>query len=211
VDAIAQYDAGGTPQAQSLFGLGIDLNLSRYSGGARLYYLHDGLNSATNLIDAGQTTQDSYDYDAWGNVIAGAQSQPNNYQFTGREVDSESGLLYYRARTYDPSQGRFLQLDPIDQNEGLSSYVYVDNNPVNFVDASGAFACCASRQKKLPTPAQNRAQLIKVLEAIFDLFIDFVRYNVEHEQHYIGSVDLSYGQNGANTIQSYPNEDQSTI
>jgi RHS repeat-associated protein len=33
-------------------------------------------------------------------------------QFTGEQQDSESGLVYLRARMYDPQIGRFLQRDP---------------------------------------------------------------------------------------------------
>jgi len=32
-----------------------------------------------------------------------------DYGFTGREFDGESGLYHYRARHYDPGAGRFLQ------------------------------------------------------------------------------------------------------
>jgi len=35
------------------------------------------------------------------------------YGFTGRAYDPESGLYYYRARTYDPAVGRFLQSDSL--------------------------------------------------------------------------------------------------
>ncbi|MBU2540805.1 MAG: hypothetical protein KJ593_02785 [Candidatus Omnitrophica bacterium] len=37
----------------------------------------------------------------------------NPYTYTGRELDPESGLYYYRARYYDASIGRFLQEDSI--------------------------------------------------------------------------------------------------
>ncbi|UCG48260.1 MAG: hypothetical protein JSU94_00500, partial [Phycisphaerales bacterium] len=37
----------------------------------------------------------------------------NPYYFTGRRLDGESSLYYYRARYYSPEIGRFLQTDPI--------------------------------------------------------------------------------------------------
>ena len=32
----------------------------------------------------------------------------NGYTYTGREWDKETGLYYYRARYYDPMDGRFI-------------------------------------------------------------------------------------------------------
>lgn len=62
----------------------------------------------------------------------------NRFQFTAREYDSETGLHYYRARSYSADLGRFLQLDPIDFDAGdVNLFRYVGNDPVNWVDPSG--------------------------------------------------------------------------
>jgi RHS repeat-associated protein len=139
-DAVAEYDGGGSLQAQNLFGLGTDRNLARFGGGSSLYYLHDGLNSVRNILDPTQTVQNSYDYDAWGNISSVVENVANRYTFTGRESDSESGLYHYRARAYDSSNGRFTQMDPIDFNLGRSAYTYVDDNPVNTTDPLGLWS-----------------------------------------------------------------------
>jgi RHS repeat-associated protein len=60
------------------------------------------------------------------------------FGYTGRERDEETGLDYYRARYYDPSNGRFISEDPIGFGGGdanLSRYVL--NSPTNFNDPSG--------------------------------------------------------------------------
>jgi RHS repeat-associated protein len=41
--------------------------------------------------------------------------------YTGREYDAETGLYYYRARYYDPVQGRFMSQDPIGYSAGDSN------------------------------------------------------------------------------------------
>ena len=45
--------------------------------------------------------------------------------------------MYYRARYYDAEIGRFISQDPLGRSEGPNMYVYVNNNPINFVDPSG--------------------------------------------------------------------------
>jgi hypothetical protein len=49
--------------------------------------------------------------------------------------DDESGLIYMRARYYEPWSGRFVSEDP--KNHGWNWYAYANSNPVNFVDATG--------------------------------------------------------------------------
>ena len=59
--------------------------------------------------------------------------------FTGRELDEETGLYYYRARMYDAQLGRFLQTDPVGYFDSMNLYQSCNNNPVRFVDPYGEF------------------------------------------------------------------------
>jgi RHS repeat-associated protein len=72
-------------------------------------------------------------------ATTGSSGQPFGY--TGEQRDGESGLVYLRARMYDPTIGRFLQRDPYPGGIGaplsLNRYSYVQNNPVNLIDPSG--------------------------------------------------------------------------
>jgi RHS repeat-associated protein len=61
----------------------------------------------------------------------------NRYTFQGREIDWTTGLMYFRARWYNPETGRWLSKDPIRIAGGLNLYAFCDNNPVNFVDPMG--------------------------------------------------------------------------
>ena len=71
-------------------------------------------------------------------MLPGA-SGPTEYGFTGREPD-ETGLVYYRARYYEPTLGRFVSMDPAGMPDGVNRYAYVGNDPVGMVDPSGMVA-----------------------------------------------------------------------
>ena len=80
----------------------------------------------------------SYVYDSYGRTLTVFESTPQPFTYTGRELDSESGLYYYRARYYDAQTGRFLSEDPIRFDGGDGNlYRYVRNNPVNLIDPQG--------------------------------------------------------------------------
>nr|WP_237178999.1 polymorphic toxin-type HINT domain-containing protein [Paenibacillus sp. MMS18-CY102] len=83
----------------------------------------------------------SYDYDIWGKIISQTEQMSNPFQYTGEIYDDESGLIYLRARYYDPSDRRFISEDTyegdITNPLTLNLYVYVGNNPLIYVDPSG--------------------------------------------------------------------------
>ncbi|MDX1959242.1 MAG: RHS repeat-associated core domain-containing protein [Leptospiraceae bacterium] len=62
------------------------------------------------------------------------------FKFTGQEEDKEVGLLYYKARYYDPMLGRFLSPDNYTQTgdvNGMNQYMYVGGSPLNYRDPTG--------------------------------------------------------------------------
>ncbi len=111
------------------------------AGGARYYYHHDGLGSTVGLTDASGAVAAQRTYDAWGNRRTSSGAAPGNYQFTGAELDPTSGLYHMGARFYDPTIGRWLSEDPVQDNYfepgSLNFYAYVSNNPVLLTDPLG--------------------------------------------------------------------------
>ena len=61
--------------------------------------------------------------------------------FTGKQLDDETGLMFYGARYYSPILGRFITPDTVVQApmnpQTLNRYSYCGNNPVNLVDHDG--------------------------------------------------------------------------
>jgi len=119
-------------------GLVIDSKVARIEpDGRRFFYVTDALGSATGLVDDAQGIANRYFTTAWGEDLIDERAVPDRYGFTQRERDEESGLVHFRARSYDPRLGRFTQNDSILGNRPSEHYVYAGNNPVSRVDPMG--------------------------------------------------------------------------
>jgi RHS repeat-associated protein len=105
------------------------------------YYGYDAHGNVTFLTDATGAVTGSYDYDAWGNIVAQTGSTPNTRLYTGEEFDPDLGLVNLRARSYRPSAGRFMTIDPAMGNLlrplSLNRYLYVEADPVDLTDPKG--------------------------------------------------------------------------
>lgn len=101
------------------------------------YYNADGLGSVTSLTSSSGAAAQTYTYDSFGKVTASSGSLTNPFQYTGREMDAETGLYYYRARYYDSAAGRFLAEDPSKFWGGINLYQYALNSPQDYIDPSG--------------------------------------------------------------------------
>jgi RHS repeat-associated protein len=115
-------------------GAGVDQQLATVQGGTTKYYELDGLLSTTSLTDTSAAFANNYNYDGFGNVESHTGSVLNFFQYAGRELDLETGILYYRARYFDPTAGRFITEDPTGFGSGDANlYRYVFNNPIVFI------------------------------------------------------------------------------
>jgi RHS repeat-associated protein len=114
-------------------------------------YHFDGLGSTMSLTDEDGDVTDTYTYDAWGNVTNHTGSTNDNpYQYVGKlgyythYQEPTYVPLQLGVRYYDPTIGRFTQIDPM--KDGINWYPYTSCNPVVNVDPSGL-----ADRKILPT------------------------------------------------------------
>ncbi len=121
------------------------------AGSEELYYYHqNSLYSVAALTDASGAVVERYAYSAYGKPIfldsngnlldPQASTVGNPYLFTGRRLDEETGLYYYRARMYDAELGRFVGRDPIGYEAGdVSLYQYCSCGALDRVDPLGLY------------------------------------------------------------------------
>jgi RHS repeat-associated protein len=121
-------------------------------GGQTYYYHQNALWSPLALTDSSGNPVERYNYDVYGRVtVLNSSYNPlplnlwgtprsaasNAWLFTGRQLDEETGLYFYRARYYDSVKGRFLQRDALEAFNGANLYCYAGNNPASFTDPFG--------------------------------------------------------------------------
>ena len=95
-----------------------------------VYYSRNQQYSITSLTNAAGSVIERYAYTAYGQtkifrgsgVPLAASARQNEYTYTGRRADRETGLMYFRARMYDAQLGRFASRDPLGFVDGLSLY-----------------------------------------------------------------------------------------
>jgi RHS repeat-associated protein len=86
--------------------------VAQVDGNGDIEYLHADLIGSVRLItdDTGAVTG-SNAYDAFGNRTHTGTAD-SAFGYTGNWTDPGTGLLYLRARDYDPATGQFLAVDP---------------------------------------------------------------------------------------------------
>jgi RHS repeat-associated protein len=102
--------------------------------------LTDGLGSVRGVLDSSAAPLESRHYSPYGEPISATGANQTPFGFTGEPTDG-NGLVYLRARYYNPSLGVFPSLDPLEGRFGsplsLNRYIYVKQNPINDTDPSG--------------------------------------------------------------------------
>ncbi|MCB0878949.1 MAG: RHS repeat protein [Thermoleophilia bacterium] len=106
------------------------------SGGTARYFHTDQLGSVRAVTDASGAVDATATYTAYG--VATTTGAMPRFGYAGEYTDAESGLVYLRARYYDPSTGQFLTRDPIEDLTG-DPYGYADGNPIMNTDPTGLF------------------------------------------------------------------------
>ena len=111
------------------------------------YYINDHLGSTSLVMNQSGQIEQRIDYEPFGvehvNQVIAFNAR---HTFTGQRKDTETGLMYFGARYYDPMIGRFTQPDPailtpdvqMQANpQLLNPYSYAVNNPLRYTDPDG--------------------------------------------------------------------------
>ena len=137
---------------------GLDL-VAQNDGVGSEYFAYDGLGSVRQALDSAEAVLCTQTFDPYGNLYASTGTDSTSFGFTGEQTDS-NGLVFLRARYYNPYLNQFIQPDPIVPNPyqpwEWNLFTYSRNNPINFTDPSGKSICYN------PLPASCQSALLSL-------------------------------------------------
>jgi RHS repeat-associated protein len=99
------------------------------------YLHHDQAGSTRLLTGSTGAVAGKCSYAAYGTPTCEGTAT-TTLGFDGEYTSSDTGLIYMRARTYDPATAQFLSADPLEVITG-EPYIYAGDNPLAYSDPSG--------------------------------------------------------------------------
>jgi RHS repeat-associated protein len=122
------------------------LPVEQVSSGGTITYLHHDKQGSTRLLTGSTgTVTGECTYGAYGApTCEGATTTPLGYD--GQYTSSDTGLIYLRARVYDPATAQFLSVDPPAPTT-RAPYTYAEDSPLNFGDPTGLWSPTESLEK----------------------------------------------------------------
>lgn len=139
---LEERQSDGTVSARYTWGNTLD-PICMERDGTVSHYLADGNLNIRVLVNDATAITDTYDLDAFGNILHSTGSTENSYLLHGQYYDANSGFYYLRARWMDPKNGTFISVDPAVgspfEPQSLHKYVFAANNPLTKYDPTGLF------------------------------------------------------------------------
>jgi RHS repeat-associated protein len=132
---VSEYTSGSSasaPNENYVYGTYIDEPLLKDGTGGIVFYHHNGQYSVSMLTDSSGNVVERYSYTAEGDstiyapngtTVRSSSNYANHLSYTGRPIDLETGLFYFRLRYYMPGTGSFISRDPIGYVDGSSLYL----------------------------------------------------------------------------------------
>ncbi|GAB7078890.1 RHS repeat domain-containing protein [Megalodesulfovibrio paquesii] len=137
---LAIFDNNNTVLQRFLYADG-RMPLAMEQAGETYYFAYDQVGSLRAVTDASGHVIKNVLYDSFGRVISDSNPELKvPFGFAGGLQDSETGLVRFGYRDYDPETGRWTSKDPMGLMLRLApTYKYAWGNPVRFIDSTGKF------------------------------------------------------------------------
>ncbi len=121
---------------------GVPIEQINNSTGAVLYLHHDQQGSTRLITGSTGKVEGTFTYGPYGELTGSTGTATTPLGYDGQYTNSDTGLIYLRAREYDPKTAQFLSVDPLVWLT-RAPYTYAGDNPLNFGDPTGrAFQIC---------------------------------------------------------------------
>ncbi|UDQ99535.1 RHS repeat-associated core domain-containing protein [Lentisphaerota bacterium WC36G] len=118
------------------------------------------------LVDENAVQVNTYEYSPFGKLTTESETVENPFKFSSEYFDSETNLVYYNYRYYDPENGKWLKRDPIEEKGGYNLYGFVGNNPIDYIDLLG-FKPSSIKSTSWAHPSRAVQQTLKLSKWFF--------------------------------------------
>ena len=179
----------------------LNITISEY-----LVYHYNNVGSTVAVTDGKGTITHAYSYTPYGELISGKYGKVD-YLYNGQYgvTGDANGLYYMRARYYNIDIKRFINQDiltgSIDSSKSLNRYVYVEGNPISYLDPFGlepwdttemhlAATALGLAASKLPQPLSS---CVSAVAAGFDLGLTLYDIFYQLKNHETTSILISIG------------------
>ena len=125
--------------ARGIDAISVSQNGGAASIGYPVYDTHGNMIATLSRFGPSYHLNNQRSFDPWGNIRLGSSAGDPSGRYCanlGHKQDDESGLIYMRARYYEPASGRFVSEDP--DGDGNNWYSYASSDPIGKVDRSGS-------------------------------------------------------------------------
>jgi RHS repeat-associated protein len=147
-----------------IYGSGLLYQITETATGTNtLTYHYDSRGSTIALSGDNGVVTDRIEYSLYALITYRIGTNDTPFLFNGKygvQTDA-NGLLYMRARYYNPYLCRFVSPDPSGFGGGLNMFAYASGNPVSYIDPYGLGALQSSVDLSwfnAPTPEQQEVQ-----------------------------------------------------
>jgi RHS repeat-associated protein len=139
IGPVAELDATGAIEARFVYGTRDHVPDFMEKDGERYRLVSDDLGSVRLVVDvATGAIAQRIDYDPWGVVTQDTSPGFQPFGYAGGLYDTDTGLVRFGARDYDPVAARWTTKDPIGFGGGVTNlYSYVAGDPINAIDPAG--------------------------------------------------------------------------
>jgi RHS repeat-associated protein len=111
--------------------------IEQISNGGTIFYIHHDQQGSTRMLTGSAgTSEATFTYSPYGELTGSTGTAKAPLGYDGQYTSSDTGLIYLRARTYDPKTAQFLNVDPLARIT-RALYTYAQDDPVNRADLTG--------------------------------------------------------------------------
>jgi RHS repeat-associated protein len=157
------------------------LPIEQINGESKVFYLHHDQQGSTRMLTGSTGAKEAtFTYDAYGNTTGATGAVKTALGYDAQLTGASSGLIYLRARTYDPKTAQFLSVDPVAEVT-REPYAYGADNPLAHGDATGLL--CGAEQIGISLPGPS----CKAIGEGVEEGVNAVGEGIETVEHFVAA------------------------